>query len=376
MQWVVFLEDYSVVDLKLLMKVLKKYNHNKDIWIGHALYDAEAVIIHHFEFRENPESFKYPNLASGFAMSLPLLEKVRMNAKNESKKPQHPRDFHIDPAHELALFILDDGTGAKLRHNSLFCAKKDERDSCAIYPKEFEPCGEADISTMYFAIKTCRYFYKDRIDVVKKTYYKYTEKSGFFSDHEDKDIPTIDVGIPNVDRGHCAKMMAILQLSLKKFQNDTKLEWLILVDDDTILSVSRIAGLLSCHNSSEPMILGERYGYGKRGMDYPTGGAGTLINRSALEILAYGCHCAWPSAPDDMMLGACAEEYDITIVHVPQMHQARPNDYAPGRLATNDAITFHKHWNNRPVEIYNQWFLKDDQKLSKHHGKFNLKDEL
>ena len=53
------------------------------------------------------------------------------------------------------------------------------------------------------------------------------------------------------------------------------LHWLVITDDDTILSVAKLAKLLNCYDPSNPIILGQRYGFkvntGFRGYDYPTG---------------------------------------------------------------------------------------------------------
>jgi len=51
----------------------------------------------------------------------------------------------------------------------------------------------------------------------------------------DVGIPAIGTGIPNVQTGHCAKTMAILQLSLKDIGKQLDIRWLMLVDDDTLL---------------------------------------------------------------------------------------------------------------------------------------------
>lgn len=51
----------------------------------------------------------------------------------------------------------------------------------------------------------------------------------------DAEIPTISTGLPNVATGHCAKTLAILQLSLKDIDELRHIRWLTLVDDDTLL---------------------------------------------------------------------------------------------------------------------------------------------
>jgi len=44
----------------------------QDVWIGYTLYDREPTIIHHFA---QATKFRYPHIASGFAMSITLLKR-------------------------------------------------------------------------------------------------------------------------------------------------------------------------------------------------------------------------------------------------------------------------------------------------------------
>lgn len=89
--WFVFLEDRTRLALDNTRKTLSKHNYKKvskntglvwyfpnprlfqKIFLGYALRDREPTIIHHFAFFENPGAFKYPNAASGFAISATLL---------------------------------------------------------------------------------------------------------------------------------------------------------------------------------------------------------------------------------------------------------------------------------------------------------------
>lgn len=48
------------------------------------------------------------------------------------------KDFSIDSAHELALFIWNEGTGQTLVHEPTFCVEKGEH--CASFPLPFKPC--------------------------------------------------------------------------------------------------------------------------------------------------------------------------------------------------------------------------------------------
>lgn len=367
-QCVLLLEDRTNISVSRLLQGLENYNVEEEIWIGHALHDTDATIIHHFAFHEDPTFFKYPYLGAGMVISIPLLKRLKKRIiENDFKKI----DFHIDASHEFALFVYNDGKGPMITHDDMFCSKEEPR--CATYPKIFNPCGKSDLSSIYFAVKTCKKYHNDRLKVVQRTWGSYPVKITFFSDYEDVTFPTISLNIKNTEHGHCEKTMAILKYTEKEFIGNKNLKWLALVDDDTILSVSRIAGIITCHGNSEhPVILGERYRFGAQGFDYPTGGSGILINRAALKVLASSCSCPHADAPDDMVLGACAEQSGVMLIHVLQMHQARPPDYAPGRLANKDAITFHKHWMIDPVATYREWFEKEDMLIKSSPIKIEL----
>lgn len=90
--WLLFLEDYTGVNVIQIIKQIEKYDHSEvnfffksippflncclqKLWIGNELYDEDATIIHHFAFHQNPNVFKYPNIASGFAISIALFER-------------------------------------------------------------------------------------------------------------------------------------------------------------------------------------------------------------------------------------------------------------------------------------------------------------
>lgn len=123
-------------------------------YYGHALYDAEATIVHHFAHYKNPTWFPYPMLSAGVVFtgallrrwvqkckgkgSLPgvpithhgtciciyrLVELVAANAPNgssstnsgsgsSSSSRRRHSEFAIDAAHELARFIFDNLTPA------------------------------------------------------------------------------------------------------------------------------------------------------------------------------------------------------------------------------------------------------------------------
>jgi UDP-glucose:O-linked fucose beta-1,3-glucosyltransferase len=72
------------------------------------------------------------------------------------------------------------------------------------------------------------------VNVIKRTWKRDDLLITFFSNVTDSSIPTVDTGVPNVERGHCVKSYAILEKAGtdKKY---TGVLWTMLVDDDTLI---------------------------------------------------------------------------------------------------------------------------------------------
>lgn len=361
-----------------LLQVLAKFNKNKEWFLGKPLHDEESTIIHHYAFAENPSIFKYPDFAAAWAVSTPLLVRLANKVRDEPLKS----DFTIDLKHEVALYIWDNGNGPPLTAVPELCTEPEDSPQtrhCATALSTEPPlCGEpVNKEDIFVAVKTCGKFHSERVPVIKKTWEQDAFFLEYYSDHADPSIPTIDLGVPNTERGHCGKTFAILQRFLSGAVPDTK--WLLVVDDDTLISLSRLQVLLSCYNPSEPVCLGERYGYGlsQGGYSYITGGGGMVFSREAVvRLLDSGCKCYSNDAPDDMVLGMCLNAVGLPVTHSPLFHQARPEDYARDFLAHQVPISFHKHWNIDPIAVYNKW-LKDDLRAKASDGlNDNAKTEL
>ncbi|XP_012707928.3 beta 3-glucosyltransferase a [Fundulus heteroclitus] len=359
--WIVFLEEETNVRMVPLLQVLAKFHKNREWFLGKPLHDEESTIIHHYAFAENPSVFKYPDFAAAWALSMPLVARLANKVRDEPLKS----DFTIDLKHEIALYIWDNGKGPHLTAVPELCT--DPEDSphvqhCATTLSKDPPlCGESvNKEDIFVAVKTCRKFHSERVPVIKKTWEKDALFLEYYSDHTEPSIPTINLGVPNTERGHCGKTFAILRRFLSSAVPDTK--WLVIVDDDTLISLPRLRVLLSCYDPSVPVCLGERYGYGlsQGGYSYITGGGGMVFSREAVvRLLNSGCKCYSNDAPDDMVLGMCLNALGLPITHSPLFHQARPEDYAKELLAHQVPISFHKHWNIDPVAVFNKWLRQD-----------------
>ncbi|KAM3869619.1 beta-1,3-glucosyltransferase-like, partial [Diretmus argenteus] len=350
--WFLFLEEETRVTLAVLLQVLNRHHSQEEWFLGKRLHDNDASIIHHYAFSEDPSSFGYPDPAAGWALSRPLLQRLAERIQREPMKS----DFTIDLKHEIALYIWEEGNGPKLIAVPEFCTQ--QRDSCATTFTTYLPnCGDpVNKEDIFVAVKTCRKFHSDRVPVVKATWEKDAAFLEYYSDVADPSIPTIHLGVPNTERGHCGKTFAILG----RFLSDAvpKADWLLIADDDTLISLPRLLRLLRCYDPKEAVSLGERYGYGlvHNGYSYITGGGGMVLSRVAVSmIVSSGCSCYSDDAPDDMVLGMCLTSLGVSITHSPLFHQARPDDYSRALLSSQQSISFHKHWNIDPVAVYTHW---------------------
>ena len=170
----------------------------------------------------------------------------------------------------------------------------------------------------YFAVKTCSKYHQDRLKSVQDTWGALVTNIDYISDSEDDQLHTRVLPYTiNTEAGHCNKTIAILEHFLTNVDDARK--YLVIVDDDTVLGVSRLVQLISCYSSDPVLMLGQRYGYMAatgQGYNYPTGGAGMVFSREAVKkLLDAGCRCSAPDTPDDMLLGRCAVKAGIPLLH-------------------------------------------------------------
>ncbi|XP_074842264.1 beta-1,3-glucosyltransferase isoform X2 [Carettochelys insculpta] len=369
--WIFFCEEDTRIHVEKLLETLRRFDKSKEWFLGKALYDEESTIIHHYAFAENPTAFKFPDFAAGWALSIPLVNKLANRLKSEPLKS----DFTIDLKHEK-------GNGPHLTPVPEFCT--DELNShkgahCATMFSNFLPvCGDpVKKEDIFVAVKTCTKFHRDRIPIVKQTWEGEAAFVEYYSDYAETSIPTIDLGVPNTERGHCGKTFAILERFLNR--STLKTPWLVIVDDDTLISIYRLRKLLSCYDPNEPVFLGERYGYGlgTGGYSYITGGGGMVFSREAIQkLLASKCQCYSNDAPDDMVLGMCFSGLGIPITHSPLFHQARPMDYPKDYLAHQIPISFHKHWNIDPVKVYFTWLAPEMEDSFTEKNQRHVREDL
>lgn len=358
--WFFFCDESTGVDLELLHNAVRGRASTKKHFIGHALWDQEPTIIHHFE---DARSLAYPDISAGMLLSKAAVECAAQVAQRASLN-----DFSIDRQYEIAKYLEKYCGDLLLEHVEAFCLGE-RREGCATWtPMQAPSCSpRIPADSLTVAVKTCERHHEQRVPLIKATWAGAGSRVVFFSDVEDPRIPTLSVGVGNVERGHCAKTMAILKLVLLHGLMDS---WLVIADDDTLISIPRLLDLLSCLDPQDDLALGERYGFAvasEMGYDYLTGGSGMVFSRTVVEkILRSECSCPAADSPDDMILGACLKMIGIPVTHSPLFHQARPEDYSQELLSHQRPISFHKFWMTDPVANYKKWLVDSPSNSSKH----------
>eukprot|EP00117_Sycon_ciliatum_P002342 scpid44921/ scgid0418/ Beta-1,3-glucosyltransferase; Beta-3-glycosyltransferase-like len=368
-KWILVVEDSTeIVSFSALLKKLMGYDECKPEFLGRGLRDREAAIIHHYAFANNPTEFVYPDFAAGWLISTPMLR--MMSERLESKRIN--AGFTIDPQHELAKYIHDEFDKQAMTSVNWLCAglTADEarQNGCVTnFNKDIEECTKTPVTVqdVFFGVKTTQKFHEDRLPVLLNTWGKALINNGhmvLYSNVTDKSIPTVDCGVPNTERGHCGKLYAIMRSAAERMAK-SKESWLVVTDDDTLMSVPRLLTLLSCYDASTVVAIGEVYGYGVdsgHGYAYLTGGGGFVLNLPAVKRLLDAsetgrCGCHGDDSPDDMFLGMCLEALKIPIVHRPEFHQARPGEYAAGYLQRQTPVSFHRHSFHDPYDAFNDY---------------------
>lgn len=352
LKWLFICEPQTRFNLTKLLEFTEK---TEDLYIGHGLYDTEPSIIHHYSFSfDNP----YPDFASGLLISREILSSFTERLKSYTK----PIDFIIDIKYELNQLINELTEKKLIDRSDLFCIQY--KKSCLTWYDGHDDylCSRKDVklNDLYIGIKTYINYHQTRINYLKKTWLNNQLNYNLFTNNinetiDDKNERFI-INRENTERGHCHKTFTILNYF---YQTKQSFKYLIIADDDTLLSIPRIFRLIQCFilSNEQSIVLGERYGYGNY-YAYPTGGSGIIFNRQAVQEILSNCECPSPDTPDDMYLGLCLKRLNIPLIHIQELHQAQPNAYSKDWLSHQKPISFHKFDGIDVEEIYETYLYE------------------
>ncbi|CAF1248377.1 unnamed protein product [Adineta ricciae] len=364
LKWLFICEPQTRFNLSQLLAFAKQTN---DSYIGYGLYDSEPSIIHHYSFSFDTP---YPDFSSGVLLSRSVLSLFQERFTSSAR----PIDFIIDIKYEFNQLINQLTNTTLVDRRDLFCIE--HKTNCLTwYDGQYDySCQRNDIhlDNIYIGIKTFADFHQTRVALLRKTWLDNQLHYNLFTNELDNETDDRFIATnENTERGHCHKTFTVLNYFYK---NKGKFKYLIIADDDTLLSIQRVLHVIQCFMLSDdlPIVLGERYGYGAY-YAYPTGGSGIIFNRQAVQQIVSNCQCPSPDTPDDMFLGLCLREIDVPLTHIPELHQAQPKAYPKDWLAHQNPISFHKLENINVEEIY-QSYLHEN--VSEPTSSYHIKNEL
>ncbi|CAJ0566635.1 unnamed protein product, partial [Mesorhabditis spiculigera] len=352
-----------------LCEFLGNEDSTKAMIFGYALRDEGPTIIHHYHHTPTGPQLPYPDFGAGLAISAALLKRLA----DELQQNPYADNFAIDAKHEFAKY-LKERLGIEMEHRPHdFCLFPTDGCAVSFNAPKYSQEKALDAKDIYAAVKTYSEYHRTRVVAVKRTWGIRLPFIDYFSDAEDAFVPTKTLGIPNTKRGHCAKTLAILRYYAKSVESYPNNKWLLIADDDTLLSTSRLLRLLGERDHMKKMIIGERYGFGysadgSGGYDYPTGGSGMVFSKPAALQLAGNCECPSDDSPDDMIIGVCARSFNIPIIHSSSFHQARSIDYAKDYIARQPPISFHKFEDLSPYDEYTKYLHEETEPTSTVHS--------
>lgn len=150
----------------------------------------------------------------------------------------------------------------------------------------------------------------ERAHHVKATWGKRCNKLLFVSDHENKELPSVNISVQHGREHLTSKIMAAFDYVYTHHRDDA--DWFMKADDDTYVIAENLRYFLSSHKPSEPIYFGHHFNiHVKQG--YMSGGGGYVISKEAL--MRFGSRsegaCAKDDGASDVEWGRCMEKLRV-----------------------------------------------------------------
>ncbi|VDN96959.1 unnamed protein product [Rodentolepis nana] len=191
---------------------------------------------------------------------------------------------------------------------------------------------------------------------VKTTWARRFDGYIFVSSEDDKDLPSISA-VETEGRQHLWEKTRHGFIHAYHTEIDNY-EYFMKADDDTFVIVENLRYLLAEKNPDEPFLMGRRFKtFVKQG--YTSGGAGYVLSRAALRLIAEGMiketkGCMKRYGAEDVNLGECAEAVGVKLLDSLDEHQQEVfHPFPPATMlnkARMDKISWIHSYNFFPVK--------------------------
>ena len=135
-------------------------------------------------------------------------------------------------------------------------------------------------------------------------------------------------------------------------ENDYQYEWFFFCDDDTFVNTKNLESNFEIFDKDKinGSVLEGTWGK-DRDLNYCSGGAGYLINKSLLETISKNITLG-DSGYYDVTLGLCARKLGIKNNHIDKFNSQNPEFYSKENETIKDMFTFHYVGGERMIEMY------------------------
>ena len=217
-------------------------------------------------------------------------------------------------------------------------------------------------------LSTEKYF-ETRVKYVKESWLKDFSYYIILSDHEDKSSNVVKITDDN-------SYESAVEKNLKSFSyiydNYSNFDWFLNVDDDSFVNYKNLMELISTLPIDKVVKVGHlNNGTAGFGINYHSGGAGTLFNKEALKILKkitdtnkydyyrdeFESYTATQTPFADANVGIFCNDNNLTQVHCPLFNPEKPTFHNYTNDEIRKQITFHYIYGEEQVKLYN--FIKN-----------------
>ncbi|XP_072109512.1 glycoprotein-N-acetylgalactosamine 3-beta-galactosyltransferase 1-like isoform X2 [Mobula birostris] len=146
---------------------------------------------------------------------------------------------------------------------------------------------------------------------VKATWAKKCNVVLFMSSEENKDFPTVGLGVKEGRDQLYWKTIKAFHYVFEHHLNEA--DWFLKADDDTYVIVENLRWLLSKYSPDQPIFFGRKFKpFVKQG--YMSGGAGYVLSKEAVKRFVDGFKtgkCTHFTSTEDLAMGKCLETVNV-----------------------------------------------------------------
>jgi hypothetical protein len=171
----------------------------------------------------------------------------------------------------------------------------------------------------------------------------------FYADCDNEEKKIIKVSDDSTYSSNEPKHVNVIKYLI---ENDYQYEWFFFCDDDTFVNTKNLENNFEIFDKDKinGSVLEGTWGK-DRDLNYCSGGAGYLINKSLLETISKNITLG-DSGYSDVTLGLCVKKLGIKNNHIDKFNSQNPEYYKRDIHTIKDMFTYHYVKSDTMIEMY------------------------